>query len=103
MLVSRRAFVRGVAGAIAGLSAPHAARAAAAGSSRLYHSPLEIREIARGLIAGIGREVLDFVQSFDKDRLREFIAKVNVERFETRLQTLRGGQTSDRASGGKSR
>src|SRR5436190_23064150 len=90
MSVSRRNLILGAAGALAGFSAPPAASAAAAGSARFYHSAMDIREIARGLVAGIGREVLDFVKGFDEQQFRGFIEKVDVERFETRLQTLRG-------------
>jgi hypothetical protein len=66
---------------------PDVGRAAAAGTSRLYRSAMGIRDIARGLVLGVGREAWRFIKS-DEERLRAFIASLDVHHFEARLRTL---------------
>jgi len=88
--LSRRELLGYSGATLIGLSLPYHAHAAAAASSRLYISPLEIREIARGLVLGIGREVLRYIKSLPPENLRRFIDQFDPERFTARIESLRG-------------
>lgn len=90
MPLSRRELLGYSGATLIGLSLPYHAHAAAAASSRLYISPLEIREIARGLVLGIGREVLRYIKSLPPENLRRFIDQFDPERFTARIESLRG-------------
>jgi hypothetical protein len=73
-----------------GLSLPSQTHAAAAASSRLYVSQLAIRQIARGLVFGVGREVQRYINRLPPENLRRFIEEFDPARFAARIETLRG-------------
>ena len=88
MSSSRRNFLVTSATSLLGLALPSQAHAASAASARLYASLLPIRDIARGLVLGIGREVWRYVKSLDPSEVQRFTEQFDPNRFQARVRTL---------------
>jgi len=88
-MVSRRGFFCAAGAILGGGLTPAIGRAAAAGTSRVYDSPLDIRKIAWGLALGIGKEVWLAVQRLDPQRVETFVKSLDSEGFLANVETLR--------------
>jgi hypothetical protein len=89
MKITRRQVFGALAGTGIGLAGPAIARAAAAANSRLYFSQMQVREIAWGLVLGIGREAFGSLQALGEANVRRFIENFDLDRIRARLRTLR--------------